>query len=175
MTRKEALELFAILAAAYPKEPMTEPQIALYVTLLSPYSGDAVRDAVLMHIQESPWFPKVSDLVTRLTEGYTADVDQAWREVMAQVRAVGYYGTPTWSSGALAEAVEAIGWQALCTSTHLDVERAYFAKFLHLAQRRTQTAALRHGLDAALQQRGLSLGSVGRVLKLVPTQQEDTP
>ena len=173
MTRAEALELFALLAAAYPKDPMTEPQIALYVTLLAPYETEAVRDAVLMHIQESPWFPKVSDLVSRLTAGHTDTVDQAWQEVMHQIRAVGYYGTPTWSSEVLAEAVRAIGWQELCTSPHIEMVRGHFVKFYALAQQRAQSATVRQGLDAALQQRGLSLGSVGRVLRLVPTRKED--
>lgn len=158
MTRRDSLEIFALLTAAYPREPMTEAQIALYETLLAPYPPDAVREAVLRHIQQSPWFPRISDLLALVTAGDTLDADEAWAEVRRQIRAVGYYGCPVWSHPAVAEAVAAIGWDTLCLSTNPEVDRAHFLRFYAAARQRTQAQQQFTALPATLRQ---ALGTIG--------------
>lgn len=58
MTRQDSVELFALLAAAYPCESLSEAQIALYEAYLAPYPFPTVRTAVLRHTAQSPWFPR---------------------------------------------------------------------------------------------------------------------
>ena len=95
MTQADTVELFGLLAAAYPKEPITEAQVALYAALLESYSVDHVREAVLRHIQQSPWFPRISEILDQMTAPNQRDPDQAWAEVQQKIRTVGYYRQPT--------------------------------------------------------------------------------
>lgn len=145
MTRQDSLELFALLAAAYPREPMSEAQVALYEAFLAPYPREAVQAAALQHIAESPWFPRVSDLLARLTAGDQMDADEAWAEVQRQIRAVGLYGRPHWSHRAIAMAVAALGWDTVCTSTNPETTRAHFLRFFAAAEARLRQV---HHLEA---------------------------
>jgi len=166
--RQDNLELFALLAAAYPKEPMTEAQIALYEAFLMDYPGPVVRAAVLRHIAQSPWFPRISELLALIHEGDQLDADAAWAEVQRQIRTVGYYGQPTWSHPAIAAAVDALGWDTLCRSTNPEADRAHFLRFYALAQKREQArqqwAALPERVRRAITGAGIGLtASQGRV------------
>ena len=159
MTYPETVELFALLAAAYPKEPITEPQIALYATLLGSYSVETVRQAVfLRHIQQSPWFPRLNEVLDQMTQGDQADPDQAWAEVQHTIRTVGYYRHPTWSQPAIAQAVETLGWQNLCLSTNPEAERAHFLRFYSTARLRAQHHQHWTQLPAPLRQSLETLG-----------------
>ena len=138
MTQADTVELFGLLAAAYPKEPITEAQVALYAALLASYPVDQVRAAVLRHIQQSPWFPRISEVLDQITAQGQLDPDQAWAEVQQKIRTVGYYRQPTWSQPAIAQAVEALGWTHLCRSTNPEADRAHFLRFYAIAQQREQ-------------------------------------
>ena len=138
MTQADTVELFGLLAAAYPKEPITEAQVALYAALLESYPVDQVREAVLRHIQQSPWFPRISEVLDQITAQGQPDPDQAWAEVQHKIRTVGYYRQPTWSQPAIAQAVEALGWTNLCRSTNPEADRAHFLRFYSIAQKREQ-------------------------------------
>jgi len=162
MAQRESIEIFALLAAAYPKEPMTEPQVALYDACLAAYPPAEIRRAVLIHIQQSPWFPKISDLVALLVEGDTVDADEAWAEVQRQIRTVGYYGQPTWSHPAIAQTVHTLGWDRLCSSTNPEMDRAHFLRFYASAVHRVHHQRQRIGLGSmhdTLTQLGSTLGT----------------
>ena len=158
MTRQDSVELFALLAAAYPREPMTEAQIALYEAYLASYPFPTVRTAVLRHIAQSPWFPRVSDVLALIAEEDTVDVDRAWAEVQRQIRTVGIYGRPEWSHPAIASAVKALGWGTLCRSTNPEADRAHFFRFFDVAQRRQRAYQQWQELPSPLRQ---ALGAVG--------------
>ena len=158
MTRQDSVELFALLAAAYPRESLSEAQIALYEAYLADYAFAAVRAAVLRHIAQSPWFPRVSDLLSLITAEATVDVDRAWTEVQHQIRAVGVYGTPQWSHPAIASAVKALGWGTLCRSTNPEADRAHFLRFFDVAQRRQRAYQQWQELPTPLRQ---ALGAIG--------------
>ena len=158
MTRPECLQIFALLAAAYPKEPMTEAQVTLYTQMLAPYDGTAVRAAILLHIQQSPWFPRVSDVVERLTARAELDPDEAWREVVTAIRRVGMYGVPHWSHPALADAVAAMGWTTLCQSTNPEADRAHFVRFYQSAVTRQREHTLIAQLSPALREALQAIG-----------------
>jgi hypothetical protein len=138
LTRQDSAELFALLAAAYPKEPMTAAQMALYEAFWADSPVEVVRAAVVRHIAQSPWFPRISELLALIHEGDALDADAAWAEVQRQIRAVGYYGQPTWSHPAIAAAVEALGWDTLCRSTNPEADRAHSVRFYAMAQKREQ-------------------------------------
>ncbi|AUW92606.1 hypothetical protein BXT84_00450 [Sulfobacillus thermotolerans] len=159
MTRQDSLALFAILAAAYPREPLTEAQIALYEAYWADYPFAAVRAAVLRHIAQSPWFPRVSDLLALICADDGIDVDRAWAVVRQQIRAVGVYGHPEWPHPAIAAAVEALGWDTLCLSTNPEADRAHFLRFFEVAQRRYRAQQQWDELPVRLRQALSALGT----------------
>ena len=160
MTRQDSVELFVLLGAAYPREPITEAQIGLYEAFLAPYAFDTVRNAVLRHIAQSPWFPRISDLLALIAEPDTVSADQAWAEVQRQIRSVGVYGTPQWSHPAIAAAVTALGWEAVCRSTNPEADRAHFLRFFDTAVRR-QRLAQWHEVPARIQEALRGFGTPG--------------
>ena len=162
MTQADTVELFGLLAAAYPKEPITEAQVALYAALLESYPVDQVREAVLRHIQQSPWFPRISEILDQITAPDQRDPDQAWAEVQQQIRTVGYYRQPTWSQPAIAQAVEALGWTNLCRSTNPEADRAHFLRFYTIAQKREQHRHEWAQLPASLRRALSSMGSTAQ-------------
>lgn len=59
--------------------------------------------------------------------------EEAWEEVVSQMRRVGRYGSPTWSCEAVGRAAMALygSWEALCerTTEQLAYDRAHFLRF----------------------------------------------
>lgn len=125
MTRAETGKVLAILKAAYPRQDIPPETVAVYADMLSDLDGDAVATAARAHIATSPFFPSVSELRRRaLPPALQPEV--AWGEVMHKIASVGRYRIPAWSSPAIEATVNAIGWQELCGSENLSVERAHF-------------------------------------------------
>lgn len=132
MTKQEWGRVAVMLAAAYPNEPMTPPQLELYGRLLEPYPAAAVETAVEAHIAASRFFPRVSELLDRLRAAETPAVltpEAAWEEIQqALVRYGPYQPHPPWSHPAVAAAVQAVGGiLALAEMDHdaLGVARAH--------------------------------------------------
>ena len=161
MTYQDMVELFGLLATPYPKDPITEAQIAVYAALLGAYSVETVREEVLQHIQQSPWFPRLNEVLDQITPGDQADPDQAWAEVQQKIRSVGYYRHPTWSQPAIAQVVEALGWQNLCLSTNPEADRAHFLRFYGTGRQREQHRQHWTQLPAPLRQALEQLGKPG--------------
>lgn len=161
MTPVQWSEVVAILESAYPRERLTPQQVKLYALLLRPYDQEAVTQAALAHIKRSPYFPRISDLVSTLDQDGLPDVDEAWGEVLRQIRAVGYYGQPQWTHPAIAETVAALGWQELCMSDNAVADRAHFGQFYGKARTRAQNAQAAAATAQALAAGGLSLTAIG--------------
>ena len=162
MTHSECVELFALMAAAYPKEAITKPQVELYAALLASYRAAAVRSAVVLHMQKSPWFPRISDLVAALEARNTPDPDEAWADVLSQVRAVGWCGVPQWSSRAISGAVKALGWAEICSSDNLEATRAHFLRFYERGRQREQDRDLQRRWAQLAPELESTLARIGR-------------
>ena len=114
---------------------------AIYREYLDDLSPAEVADAVAHALQSGGRFlPTISELRAYIAESKCdlPDADVAWGEVLRAVSRWGRYRIPQWSSPAMAEAVEAVGWQAICDSENQDVTRAHFAR----AYRATRVRAL---------------------------------
>lgn len=169
MTHKEWLACVALLAAAYPKEPMTKAQILLYEELLRDYPAEAVRHAVLRHIADSPWFPRVSELRARLADAADGEEDgeHAWGVVQDAVRRVGAYGQPTWSDPVIAETMAALGWVGagwvdFCRSEHVEADRAHFVQWYRQTRRRRKLRRDEADTVTALASMGVDLRAIGQ-------------
>lgn len=70
-------------------------------------------------------------------------LDQALAEVWTAMSRVGHYGSPEWSSPAVAAAVDAMGgWQIVCAGDNPDAFRAQFARVYGSATARHEREAV---------------------------------
>lgn len=127
---------WALLTAAYPQAPQSaNPETAaLYARTLQDLAPELLEAGVLSAISTLKFFPTVAELrdlafhAVERVNGLPTPVE-AWGEVMAEVRRVGYWREPHWRYDAIALAVRAIGgWQELCSSENPVADRARFVE-----------------------------------------------
>jgi hypothetical protein len=142
MTTLEAMEIVAMLTAAYPSWKPTEASLRLYAKLLEPLDADFSKPAV-MELLYSPreFAPPIGVLADAIAvrnlkqAGQYLSPEEAWAEVMDRIRDVGVYLTPTFSSPALTRAVQALGWRGICTNENVEANRAHFMRIFDALQR----------------------------------------
>lgn len=169
MTPDQCADMFTLLDAAYPKERMTEPQMALYTMTLAPYDVGQVRDAVMLHIHTSPWFPRISDIIDKLTKREQLDAAAAWGEVVQKIRSVGMYRVPEWSHHAVGAAVRAMGWAELCLSDNPEADRAHFMRFYEVTTSRAKEEQIIARMDALNPGMREALKLIGKSVSAMPT------
>lgn len=130
------------LIDAYPRQEIQPGTVKVYQETLQDIDPDLLKSAVLKHISKSPWFPSVSELrdaAASLIEQANGEPDAftAWAEVMGEIRRVGSYGTPNFSSQRIHKAVDGIGgWRELCMSENTISDRARFVEAYNTYQTR---------------------------------------
>lgn len=120
------------LVAAYPNSQATVETIAVYDRLLSDIPPDDLQTVVDQSIAECKFLPTVAELRERFhaltrTLGQPS-ASEAWGDVMAQIRAVGYIGTPYFANDVTAQVVRHLGWRDLCASENAVADRAHFMR-----------------------------------------------
>ena len=128
------------LLAAYGKTTEIE-RGAAYAQALSDLPPEVVGAAVDAAIATSRWLPSVAELRGLVVEHRLrlATPEVAWAEVLSEIRRCGRWHPRRWSSHAIAEAVRAVGWDALCEMREPAVTRAHFVR----AYTETRAAAVR--------------------------------
>ena len=126
MTREDTVVLLESLAEIlnYPLDRHPD-QIRIWCRLLAPYPRSLVEPVVDAYVLTHVFWPKPAEILGPLHADVSAELDQAWGQVQAQIRAVGRYGHPTFTDAATAEAVHTLGWTTLCDGT-ADVVRSQF-------------------------------------------------
>ena len=132
MIPRHILECMAILTTAYPNWNITEETIAVWSEFVSDLRPEALKAAVLQHVRNSKFAPTIAEIraIARGPEGLSPE--EAWLEVHAQVRKVGWNGRPEFSDAKIAAGVKALGgWRSLCslTTSEMGFARAHFLKF----------------------------------------------
>lgn len=130
MAPSEVLEIIATLKDCYPREVIGQRREAIYIAMLSDLEFGSALRAVLRVVSKSRFFPTIADIRGEYAAGEidAFPADAAWAEVLAEVRRVGQYRAPKFSSDTLRLAVEAVGWEAICRSESPGVERAHFCR-----------------------------------------------
>jgi len=144
MTADETFRLLELLAVNYHRELSQEPDmVALWTIALASYPADAVRQAAIEYMtsERGRWWPTLADVLSPLHHQAASDVDQAWGAVVQQVRAVGRYGTPTFADPAVREAVQALGWSAICDAKPDAIRQQFFQAYREIQTRRRGHAA----------------------------------
>lgn len=120
------------LFSAYVNAKVDEGTVAIYTRLLADIPVGDLQTVIDQAIAESRFLPSVAELRDRYhaltrTLGQPS-ASEAWGEVMAQIRAVGYIGTPTFSHDVTAQVVRHLGWRDLCASENVVADRAHFMR-----------------------------------------------
>lgn len=122
-------------------------QTRAYIATLADIDGDLLKAATLRFIENNvyPRIPTPGELrqfaaeIVTQAQGLPSGA-AAWGEVTHQLRYVGSWGTPGWSTPLIADAVQDVGgWMYLCMSENPPADRARFiAAYDERLKRRTQ-------------------------------------
>lgn len=102
-----------------------------WASLFTDVPASALFEAAAEHARESRFFPTPADLRARAVRSQNMPTsEEAWLEVKRAISKWGYYGEPRFTHKAISDAVEAIGWDDLCSMQIGDqsAERAHFLR-----------------------------------------------
>lgn len=137
MTQQEAASLIGALKAAFPRHPVSKGTASLYMAFLVGMDYENAHEGVKRHIATSKWFPTVAEIRdAAAASDPKPESDQAWTEVLAAVTRYGRSKSPPWSDPMIGQAVDAIGWDTICNSTAIGIERAHFTRSYEAIRRR---------------------------------------
>lgn len=133
MNSEQAGKVITMLAAAYPRQALSTPTMAVYNQLLSDLSYEQAQAAVIKHIATSKFFPGIAEIRQAALEVSLDKLPgpaEAWSEAQKQIRLKGYTGKPDFSNPLIAKTVDAMGgWMELCQSEEpTGVIRAHFLR-----------------------------------------------
>lgn len=132
----EKSKLLLAYKKIFPSCKLDQEGIALYVVMLRDVSLNELRHALLVLSERMDFFPSVAQIRKQVVEVReilhpelrVKNADEAWREVMEQMKAAFPYKSPEFSTEEIRETVKTLGWMAICeTSTDkLGITRAHF-------------------------------------------------
>lgn len=98
-------------------EPVSEARMEIYFRALEDVDFAAVNAAANIHVRQSKFFPRPSELREAIEGSPDDAAELAWVELLRAVRRIGYYGTPTFEDDAMRRAALEMfgGWRALCS------------------------------------------------------------
>jgi hypothetical protein len=148
-TRDTVSKALVLLATAYPRYEMTKDTGRVYAELLSDIPDDLLIAAAKHHATISKWFPSVAELraaafsIQAKVKGVPS-AEEAWGEVMHQIRNIGSWGEPQFSTPLIGTAVDGLGgWMIVCTSTNTVADRAHFLRIYgNLLKRQQEDVAM---------------------------------
>lgn len=127
---EEALQLVAMLEAAYPAAKITDETAMLYAHFLADLDPDVAKAAVARVISTSTFWPSIAELRKAAAElqDRLPEPEEAWEEVLREANRCGDWDTPRFSHPLIERAVRAVGFRAIQYSEALGVERAHFLR-----------------------------------------------
>lgn len=134
MTKKEFAIFAQGLRTYYPRENIlpNSQAIELWYAQLEDIPARVAEAALHKWVAVNKWSPSIADIretVTEIIQGATPDWGEAWRQTMKAIRYYGIYDEEKAIASlddVTATTVQRIGWQTLCMSENIDVERANF-------------------------------------------------
>lgn len=143
---EHVMAVIHLLAATYG-HTFGKEQTQAYVATLRDIDGALLKAAALRFIERNV-YPRIAtpgelrqyaaEIVTQ-ARGLPA-ATEAWGEVMHQLRYVGSWGAPSWTTPLIGRAVADVGgWSALCMTENITADRARFiAAYDERLRRHTQ-------------------------------------
>lgn len=138
-TKAELAKVVGFLAASFPAAKITDQTIEAYIAMLEDVPIEILRVAIQQCANDSKFFPSLAEIrerVAAVTRPAKANAAEAWEQVMIAMRRDGFYKHPQFDDSILQRTVEAMDWQALCSSENIPADRAHFMKIYdQLAER----------------------------------------
>lgn len=163
-TEIEVTKLVGVLAASFPQTQMSAKSVNAYVAMLKDIPLDVLTVAVEQCVVESEFLPtiaKVRNKALSLVRPERKDPMEAWGVVLKTIKRVGFYRSPTFDDPLIAQAVDCLGWQYLCTSENIVADRAHFAKvYEQFREREIQDSRL---LPQAIALRAMNGGRIQEI------------
>lgn len=163
MTRGQAVELVAYLAAAFPRADLPDATVAVYAEALADLDHDQAREAVHRLIRTRTFFPAIAEIRDEVvrTELDSPEPELAWGDVLEEVRRVGAREVPSFPWPEMQAAVDAVGWRDICLDENVAASRARFVDAYRAARGRRIRDAVAGELALASGGRPELLGSEG--------------
>ena len=161
MTKTETIRLFALIAAAYPRDKAfaeaSPTMIDMWAKLLADIPLQVVEQALAAHVSTSPFPPAIAEIRGWACGGGPGDTAQeAWGKVMLAIRRHGIYepkqarelmGADVWQ--VLLQVFPT--WERICVSENVEADRAHFFKAWEARERREKLRTqLPQNVQAAL-------------------------
>lgn len=132
----EKLKLIVKLIKFYPNTKIDKQGALLYLEMLNDIPLEIFEIAVNKIITKNNFFPTVAEIrkaaqeinATLHPELHIKTADEAWREVMQQMKLAFPYKSPHFSTEEIREAVSTLGWMVICetSSDKMGITRAQF-------------------------------------------------
>lgn len=156
MTRKDVAKLLAFVAAAIPSVKIPSATVEAWWAILGDLDADVALAALrrVLATQEIPALPTpgaIRRAAAELTHPRLPSPEEAWATVLGAVRRHGHYDPPggAWDfeHEPVRRAVRTIGWDTLCLSADIGVERAHFMRiYAAMTETVAEDACLPHAL-----------------------------
>ena len=147
--RQEFGKIMVYLASLYPRFELTEATIEAYHDILHDIDTELLKAAARHLGATGTFFPAAAEIRKAAFEIQANAIGvpsaaEAWGEVMREIRRIGSYGSPEFSSELITKAVHGLGgWRMLCLSENNVADRAHFLKIYDAyLQRYQQDAAM---------------------------------
>lgn len=130
------LDALEDLAAAWPRVEVSPRTIRVYARTLADFPDEITLAAINIAIRTCTFFPSIDELlgiIGRATDAGRIPPEDAWLEVQAEARRIGYNRLPEWRDGELqprplphfshpliGQAVDVVGWRRICLADHKD-------------------------------------------------------
>lgn len=145
-TKAELAKVVGFLAASFPAARITDQTIEAYIAMLGDVPIEILRVAVQQCANDSKFFPSLAEIRERVaivSGPARANSAEAWEQVMIAMKRHGFYKRPSFDDSLLQRAVDAMDWQALCSSENTIADRAHFMKIYdQLAERERRESQL---------------------------------
>jgi loader and inhibitor of G40P protein len=133
MNKKEFAVLITALSTNYRNFNLeNETQMNIWYEMLKDIDYKVANLAIKKIMMESPYQPTIADIrkaVSEVKNGYRITAGEAWEKVLAVVRDFGHYRAQEALKSLDAvtrRAVECVGFQNICFSEKIGVERSHF-------------------------------------------------
>ena len=171
MTRKETIQIFGVLVAAYPNydkfksDDQIEGMVNVWASLFAEDDAAVVGLAVKKHIMTSKWPPSIAEIraiMVELTHPDLIPPDRAWEAVADLIATKGQYISDSTLSAYLppliADAVAAVSWHTLYelhrgsyAGNRDGMDRvAFLAQYEPAYQRAVQAASCAESINAEI-------------------------
>ena len=141
----ETVKLIGILTAVFPNH-LSADGVRTYARLLGDVPIPVLQVAIEQCANDCKFFPSVAEIrdrVFKVTEHAQENAAEAWESVMVAIKRYGFYRAPEFDNQITQRTVNAMDWQALCSSENAIADRAHFMKIYdQMAERVKQDAKL---------------------------------